>query len=196
MRTLVSRIMVSLAVCWVIGAVSTCKVLAERAKRPNVIVIMTDDQGYGDLACHGNPKLKTPNLDALSAESIRFTDFHVAPFCTPTRAALMTGRYPGRTGAYRTSSGRTSLHQREKTLGDLFTINGYATGMFGNGTSVTMRRHDRWTKASSAQCGIDVVVSLKSLITGAMIILMIRTWSEINGRSSTATAQTCGLMRR
>ena len=131
MRTFVLRIMVSLAVCWVIGALTSRKVLAERAKRPNVIVIMTDDQGYGDLSCHGNPTLKTPNLDALRAESIRFTDFHVAPFCTPTRAALMTGRYAGRTGAYRTSSGRTSLHKREKTLGDLFTINGYATGMFG-----------------------------------------------------------------
>ena len=106
-------------------------VLAQSNKRPNVIVIMTDDQGYGDLSMHGNPTLLTPNLDKLGAESIRFTDFHVAPFCTPTRAALMTGRYPARTGAYRTSSGRTSLHAREKTLGDLFTINGYATGMFG-----------------------------------------------------------------
>lgn len=104
---------------------------ADSEKRPNVILLMTDDQGYGDLSCHGNPTLKTPNLDALHARSIRFTDFHVAPFCTPTRAALMTGRYPARTGAYRTSSGRTSLHAREKTLGDLFTANGYATGMFG-----------------------------------------------------------------
>ncbi len=101
------------------------------ANRPNVILVMTDDQGYGDLSCHGNPTQKTPNLDALHAQSVRLTDFHVAPFCTPTRAALMTGRYPARTGAYRTSSGRTSLHEREKTLGDLFTINGYATGMFG-----------------------------------------------------------------
>lgn len=101
------------------------------ASKPNVILIMTDDQGYGDLSCHGNPTLQTPNLDKLFAESIRFTDFHVAPFCTPTRAALMTGRYPARTGAYRTSSGRTSLHPREKTLGDLFTAGGYATGMFG-----------------------------------------------------------------
>ena len=101
------------------------------AEKPNVILIMTDDQGYGDLSCHGNPTLRTPNLDRLHGESVRFTDFHVAPFCTPTRAALMTGRYPARTGAYRTSSGRTALHSREKTLGHLFTRNGYATGMFG-----------------------------------------------------------------
>lgn len=101
------------------------------AQRPNVILIMTDDQGYGDMSCHGDPHLRTPNLDQLHSESVRFTDFHVSPFCTPTRAALMTGRYPARTGAYRTSSGRTSLHSEEKTLGDLFTVNGYATGMFG-----------------------------------------------------------------
>ena len=57
------------------------------AAQPNVILIMTDDQGYGDLACHGNPLIETPNLDRLHAESVRFTDFHVSSFCTPTRAA-------------------------------------------------------------------------------------------------------------
>jgi arylsulfatase A-like enzyme len=116
------------------------------AEQPNVILIMTDDQGYGDLSCHGNPTLRTPNLDQLHAESVRFTDFHVAPFCTPTRAALMTGRYPARTGAYRTSSGRTTLHSREKTLGHLFTRNGYATGMFGKwhlGDSAPSRPMDK-----------------------------------------------------
>ncbi|MEM7478526.1 MAG: sulfatase-like hydrolase/transferase, partial [Planctomycetota bacterium] len=104
---------------------------AARKRRPNVILIMTDDQGYGDMSCHGDPHMQAPNIDALYADSIRFTDFHVSPFCTPTRAGLMTGRYPGRTGAYRTSSGRTSIHPREKTLGDLFLHNGYSTGMFG-----------------------------------------------------------------
>ena len=64
------------------------------AKTPNVIIIMTDDQGYGDLSCHGNPILKTPNLDQLHSESVRFTDFHVSPSGTPTRAALMTGNHP------------------------------------------------------------------------------------------------------
>jgi len=131
MRLIVIHAVWVLGLCLSVSGNLQQAALAESVKRPNVVVIMTDDQGYGDLSMHGNPTLKTPNLDALGAESVRFTEFHVAPFCTPTRAALMTGRYPGRTGAYRTSSGRTSLHRREKTLGDLFTINGYATGMFG-----------------------------------------------------------------
>ncbi len=114
--------------------------------RPNVILVMTDDQGYGDLGCHGNPILKTPNLDRLHAEAVRFTDFHVSPFCTPTRAALMTGHYPGRTGAYRTSSGRTMLHTDEKTIAHLFAANGYATGMVGKwhlGDNAPHRPQDR-----------------------------------------------------
>ena len=108
--------------------VSLC---ASELSQPNVILIMTDDQGYGDLGCHGNPILKTPNLDALAGESIRLSDFHVSPFCTPTRAALMTGRYPARTGAYRTSSGRTMLHTDERTVANIFADAGYVTGMMG-----------------------------------------------------------------
>ncbi|MEW4561833.1 alpha-L-fucosidase [Bremerella sp. JC770] len=126
--------------------VSVQATFAIAADKPNVIIVMTDDQGYGDLACHGNPILKTPNLDQLSAESVRFTDFHVSPFCTPTRAALMTGHHPGYTGAYRTSSGRTMLHRDEKTIANLFADNGYATGMVGKwhlGDNAPHRPQDR-----------------------------------------------------
>ena len=120
--------------------------VASAARKPNVILIMTDDQGYGDLGCHGNPVLKTPNLDQLFRESVRLTDFHVSPFCTPTRAALMTGRYPARTGAYRTSSGRTMLHTDERTIANVFADAGYVTGMVGKwhlGDNAPHRPQDR-----------------------------------------------------
>lgn len=118
----------------IVGAVTALGLLlagVARAAKPNVVIVMTDDQGYGDLSVHGNPVLRTPNLDRLHAQSVRFTDFHVSPFCTPTRAALMTGRYAARTGAYRTSHGTTAIHPREVTMAEVFAANGYRTGLFG-----------------------------------------------------------------
>jgi len=100
-------------------------------RRPNVILLMTDDQGYGDLSCHGNPVLKTPNLDCLHAESVRFTDFHVNPFCAPTRASLMVGKVSDRVGVRRTLNMRNYLPVNEKTMADVFKANGYRTGLFG-----------------------------------------------------------------
>lgn len=100
-------------------------------KRPNVILLMTDDQGYGDLSCHGNPVLKTPHLDCLFAESVRFTNFHVNPFCAPTRASLMVGKVSDRVGVRRTLNMRNYLPTNEMTMADVFKANGYRTGLFG-----------------------------------------------------------------
>src|SRR5687767_9845408 len=114
--------------------------------RPNVIVLLTDDQGYGDLSCHGNPVLQTPNLDRLHAESVRLTDFHVAPMCTPTRGQLLTGLDALANGAMNVSSGRTMLRRGLPTMAGLFAASGYRTGMFGKwhlGENYPHRPHDR-----------------------------------------------------
>ena len=100
-------------------------------QRPNVILVMTDDQGYGDFSCHGHPILKTPNIDALYGQSVRLIDFHVDPSCSPTRAALMTGHYAARTGVWDTSCGRQILRSDEVTMADVFRKNGYRTAIFG-----------------------------------------------------------------
>ncbi len=99
--------------------------------QPNVVIVMTDDQGYGDLSCHGNPVLKTPNLDRLWSEAVRLTDYHVSPTCAPTRGALLTGRYTNRVGTWHTINGRSILRQGEVILAEPFAKAGYATAMFG-----------------------------------------------------------------
>ena len=116
------------------------------ADQPNVVLIMTDDQGYGDLSCHGNPLLKTPHIDRLSRESLRLTDYHVAPTCSPTRAALQTGHWTNRTGVWHTIMGRSLLRANEVTIGQVFKDAGYATGMFGKwhmGDNYPYRPEDR-----------------------------------------------------
>lgn len=119
--------------------------------KPNVIIVMTDDQGYGDLSCHGNPVVKTPHIDQLYASSVRFTDFHVAPMCTPTRGQLLTGRDALNNGAMFVN--RRSMIRRDlPTIGDIFRANGYSTGLFGKwhlGDSYPHRPLDR---------GFDTVV--------------------------------------
>ncbi|HEV7278979.1 MAG TPA: FAD:protein FMN transferase [Pirellulaceae bacterium] len=119
---------------------------AEDAERPNVILIVTDDQGYGDLGCHGNPILGTPHLGTLARESFRLTNFHVDPTCAETRSALMTGRYSARVGVWHTIRGRSILRSDETTLGQIFQENGYATGAFGKwhlGDNYPFRPQDR-----------------------------------------------------
>ncbi|MFN0051066.1 MAG: arylsulfatase [Planctomycetales bacterium] len=100
-------------------------------QRPNIIFILTDDQGYGDISAHGNPVLKTPNLDRLHAQGVRFTDFHVSPTCSPTRSALMTGRHEFRNGVTHTILERERLTPHATTLAQVLQSAGYTTGIFG-----------------------------------------------------------------
>lgn len=99
--------------------------------RPNIILVMTDDQGMGDLSCMGNPDLRTPNLDRFYKMSTRFTDFHVSPTCAPTRSALMSGRHEFRNGVTHTIKERERMALSTTTFPALLSKSGYATGIFG-----------------------------------------------------------------
>ena len=116
------------------------------AQQPNVVLTITDDQGYGDLSGHGNPILQTPHLDRMREESARLENFHVGPTCAPTRAGLMTGRYCNSAGVWHTIAGRSLLRSDETTMADCFRAAGYRTGMFGKwhlGDNYPFRPHDR-----------------------------------------------------
>lgn len=99
--------------------------------RPNIIVILTDDQGYGDVGRHGNPILETPHLDRLHDESARLTDFHVSSTCAPTRAAILSGRHDFRNGITHTIFERERMSLRTKTVAEVLRGAGYRTGIFG-----------------------------------------------------------------
>jgi arylsulfatase A-like enzyme len=103
----------------------------DSATRPNVVVFLSDDQGWGDLSLNGNTNLSTPNIDSLARDGASFESFYVCPVCSPTRAEFLTGRYHPRGGVYSTSAGGERLDLDEQTIGDVFKAAGYATGAFG-----------------------------------------------------------------
>ena len=103
----------------------------QAAKRPNIVVILTDDQGWGDLSVNGNKNLHTPNIDSLARDGASFDHFYVCPVCSPTRAEFLTGRYHPRGGVYSTSAGGERLDLDEMTIADTFKAAGYRTGAFG-----------------------------------------------------------------
>ena len=111
-----------------------------------MVLVVTDDQGYGDVGAHGNPVVKTPTLDALHAKSVRLTNFHTDPCCSPTRASLLTGQYSARSGVWHTIGGRSLLARDRTTMADLFQSAGYRTGVFGKwhlGENYPFRPQDR-----------------------------------------------------
>ncbi len=126
--------------------VTVCSCTSLLAAKPNIVLVITDDQGYGDVACHGNPVIKTPNIDKLASQSSQLSNYHVAPTCSPTRAALQSGHWTDRAGAWHTIMGRSMLRAEEATLGQLMKDNGYVTGMFGKwhlGDNYPYRPEDR-----------------------------------------------------
>ena len=125
---------------------SFTSVSSNNDRRPNVIIVMPDDMGYGDLACHGNPVIETPNIDRLYEQSVRLTDFHVSPMCSPTRAALLTGREAVRTGVWRPANGVSLMRSDLVTVADIFSSSGYRTGIFNKwhlGDNCPFRPQDR-----------------------------------------------------
>jgi len=119
----------------VLAPVSACRSLAQNsdgaARLPNVLLIMTDDQGWGDVHSHGNAQIDTPVADRLAAEGARFERFFVCPVCAPTRAGLLTGRYHLRTGTHGVTRGYETMRSEEVTVAEVLEKAGYATGCFG-----------------------------------------------------------------
>lgn len=133
-----------------------CPLTASASQPPNIVLIMTDDMGYGDLGVTGNPVIRTPNLDAMFTRSASMSTFYVSPVCAPTRASLMTGRYNYRTRCIDTYIGRAMMDSSEVTIAEILRDNGYATGIFGKwhlGDCYPMRPMDQGFQESLVHRG-------------------------------------------
>lgn len=131
---------------WLVTASLFLAIGIHAADKPNIIIVMPDDMGYGDLGVTGNPVIRTPNLDRFAGESAELTDFYVSPVCSPTRACLLTGRYNYRTRVVDTFKGRSMMDPNEVTLAEALKAGGYTTGIFGKwhlGDNHPLRAHDQ-----------------------------------------------------
>ena len=115
----------------ILSLFQSCTSDSPESHKPNIVLIVTDDQGWGDLGINGNPNVNTPNIDQLANNGVQFSRFYVNPVCSPTRAEILTGRYHPRGGIYSTSEGGERLDLDEKTIADIFKASGYNTAAFG-----------------------------------------------------------------
>lgn len=139
------KYLIQIAACLSAGLLVNLSAVA-RDSRPNVIIIMTDDQGYGDFGVMGNKVIETPNIDAMARRSVLWENFYVSPVCSPTRSSLMTGRYNFRTYVLDTWLGRSMMAAQEETMAEILREAGYATGIFGKwhlGDNYPMRPIDQ-----------------------------------------------------
>ncbi len=120
------------AVCCLIGlGIMRPAAAGDAAPRPNIILVLSDDVGYGDAGCTGNPVIKTPNIDRMYNEGVRFSDFHVSPTCSPTRSSIMAGRHEFHSGVTHTTLERERLSLKATTIAQVLKSSGYTTGVFG-----------------------------------------------------------------
>ncbi len=131
MKIQLSKLYLLSALIAALGSCDAPSGSSDNPDKPNIVLIITDDQGWGDLGYHGNPDIRTPVLDDLARNSIRFNQFYVSTVCAPTRSCLMTVRYSLRTGVYDTYNGGANMATEETTIAEVLRDNGYRTGMFG-----------------------------------------------------------------
>lgn len=130
-KALLNNFLILLACLGLVSCSTTSEQSTRTKSRPNVIVILTDDQGWGDVGFNGNPDIDTPNLDSLASDGVVFDRFYVNPICSPTRAALLTGRVASSTGVFGVTRTFETMRSNEITIAEVFQKNGYATGIFG-----------------------------------------------------------------
>ena len=105
--------------------------LSEPRKQPNVVFVLSDNQSYYEMSCHGHEKIDTPNIDRLAEQGVDFQRFYAPPYCSPSRSAMLTGKHAMRSGIHNTVGGRHIMHRSETTLAEMLKDNGYSTGIFG-----------------------------------------------------------------
>lgn len=145
----------TLVLFFIINTLSTSCETKSKNETPNIVVLLIDDMGFGDLSCNGNPVIKTPNIDRLSAQSLRFTNFGVSPCCAPTRCAIMTGKSPFKSDVTHTIPGRREMDEESITIAEILKEKGYATGMFGKWHLGLNGNYSPWKR------GFDIAINAK-----------------------------------